>query len=170
MKPGDHPEFFRFPAPAGRSRESTLRIDREGQFWHDGEQIAHPGMQLAFARWVRRHPDDGRYILSNGYDWTYVVVDDVPFTVRSVGWDAGWPMLRLSDGTEERLEPSALRLGAADALYTGVKGGEFEARFSRFAQLSLERALEELPDGGVGLRIGQEVYPMPQNPKDAPSA
>ena len=23
MKPSDHPEFFRFPAPEGRSREST---------------------------------------------------------------------------------------------------------------------------------------------------
>ena len=35
MKPGDHPEFFRFPAPEGRSRESTIRLDAEGTFHHD---------------------------------------------------------------------------------------------------------------------------------------
>ena len=39
MKPGDHPEFFRFPAPEGRSRESTILLDREGRFWHDGELV-----------------------------------------------------------------------------------------------------------------------------------
>ena len=70
MKPGDHPEFFRFPAPEGRSRESTIRLDAEGRFHHEGNVVEHPKLAEAFHTWIARHPDDGRYILTNGYDWT----------------------------------------------------------------------------------------------------
>ena len=41
MKPGDHPEFFRFPAPEGRSRESEIRLDAEGHFHDHGERVEH---------------------------------------------------------------------------------------------------------------------------------
>ncbi len=70
MKPGDHPEFFRFPAPEGRSRESTIRLDAEGRFWHEGNPVEHPKLAQAMHGWVSRHPDDHRFILTNGYDWT----------------------------------------------------------------------------------------------------
>src|SRR5215831_11787750 len=99
-KPGDHPEFFRFPAPEGRSRESTLRLDREGRFFHDEAPVEHPKLAQALHTWISRHPDDGRFILTNGYDWTYFTVDDVPFFVRSLRDDAGEAVLTLSDGTE----------------------------------------------------------------------
>ena len=65
-KPGDHPEFFRFPAPEGRSRESTIRLDGEGRFFHDDEPVAHPKLAAALHTWIARHPDDGRYILTAG--------------------------------------------------------------------------------------------------------
>ncbi len=164
MKPGDHPDFFRFPAPEGRSRESTLRIDQDGRFWHDGQLVSHAPMRVAFARWLRRHPDDGRYILSNGYDWTYIAVDDVPFAVSSIDWSVEPPMLLLTDESREPLVPDRLRIGHGDALYAQVKGGEFEARFSRSAQLSLADAMEELPDGRLGVRLGELVYPLPDAP------
>ena len=38
-------------------------------------------MAKAFAKWVRRHPDDGRWILSNGYDWCYFTVEDTGYFV-----------------------------------------------------------------------------------------
>src|SRR5205809_4885030 len=79
MRPGDHPEFFRFPAPEGRSRESSIVLDREGRFHHNGALVEHPGMARAFASWIDLHPDDGRFILNNGYDWSYFRVEDVPF-------------------------------------------------------------------------------------------
>src|SRR6185369_4619763 len=116
-RPGDHPDFFRLPPPPGRSRESTIRLDALGRFIHDGHLVEHPGMRRAFASWIARHPDDGRFILSNGYDWTYFTVEDVPFfveTVRSVG---GAPVLVLSDGSEEPLDPKTLTTGDAGALY-----------------------------------------------------
>jgi len=156
MKPGDHPEFFRFPAPEGRSRESTIRLDGEGRFHHDGELVEHGKLADAMHRWISRHPDDGRYILTNGYDWTYFTVDDAPYIVRSLrATDDGDVLLLLSDGTEEPWEPETTRIGAEDALYArvkaGARGGPFDAKFSRHAQLALAPLLvADEPAGRAG--------------------
>jgi uncharacterized protein len=153
VKPADHPEFFRFPAPEGRSRESTIRLDADGTFFHDDEKVEHPKLAAAMHGWISRHPDDGRYILTNGYDWTYFTVDDAPYTVRAIRVDetAGEITLALSDGSEEVWQPEASRIGANDAIYTPVKrtapGGPFDARFSRSAQIALAPLLTEA-DGG----------------------
>ncbi len=147
MKPGDHPEFFRFPAPEGRSRESTLRLDAEGRFSHDGVLVEHPKLEAALHTWIARHPDDGRYILTNGYDWTYFTVDDVPYFVRAVRASDGDAVLVLSDGSEEPLEPSTLHLGPRGDLYLRVKAdaplGPFDAKMTRFAQTQLGDFLSE---------------------------
>src|ERR1700748_1796873 len=84
MKPGDHPDFYRFAPPPGTSRESTIRLDADGKFWHDGDRVDHPALEKALRSWIARHPDDGRFILTNGYDWTYFQVDDAPYTVRTL--------------------------------------------------------------------------------------
>jgi hypothetical protein len=147
MKPGDHPDFFRFPAPEGRSRESTLRLDAEGRFHHEGAVVEHPKLAAALHTWIARHPDDGRFILTNGYDWTYFTVDDVPFFVRSIKTDGDDAILVLSDGSEEPLDPSTVRVGARGDLYLTVKrdraGGPFDAKMTRFAQTQLGPFLEE---------------------------
>lgn len=154
MKPGDHPEFFRFPAPEGRSRESTLRLDGEGRFFHDDVPVEHPKLAAALHTWIARHPDDGRFILTNGYDWTYFAVDDVPFFVRSVRIADDDAILVLSDGSEEPLDPSTIRVGPRGDLYLVVKraasGGPYEAKMTRFAQTQLAPLLSE-EDGAVVL-------------------
>jgi len=66
-------------------------------------------------------------------------------------------MLELSDETEEPLAPETLRVGRADALYAKVKGGRFEARFSRHAQTSLAPILHE-SDGKLRIHIGTRDY------------
>ncbi|MCC6216198.1 MAG: DUF1285 domain-containing protein [Polyangiaceae bacterium] len=160
MRPGDDPEFFRLPAPEGRSRESTLRLDGEGRFFHEGALIERPAMARAFASWIARHPDDGRYILTNGYDWTYLTVDDVPFFVERARADGGRLLLGLSDGTEEPLDPATLRVGRGEAVYCTVKRGAFEARFTRAAQASLAPVLAEAADGRPALALGGELWPI----------
>jgi hypothetical protein len=145
VKPGDHPGFFRFPAPEGASRESTIRLDADGRFLHEGELVVHPGLSAAMHTWIRRHPDDGRYILSNGYDWTYFTVEDAPFFVRHVERDGARVWLELSDGTREEWDPARSFVGEGGALYAQVKGsaegGPFLAKFTRHAQTSLEPLL-----------------------------
>src|SRR4029079_1796785 len=147
MKPGDHPEFFRLPPPPGRSRESKIVLDERGRFWNGSFLIDHEAMTRAFATWIARHPDDGRFILTNGYDWTYFTVEDVPFFVRSIRKEGADAILVLSDGTEEPLEPSTLRLGPRSDVYLAVKrdakGGPFDAKMTRFAQTQLEPFLKE---------------------------
>ncbi len=160
MKPGDHPEFFRFPPPPGRSRESTIRLDGEGRFWHDGEPVTHAGMATAFASWIARHPDDDRFILTNGYDWTYFTVDDVPYFVRAlrIEDDGARAVLQLSDGEEEDLDATTLAVGDRDALYVRVKHGAFEARFTPSAQTALAPLLVEGPGGEPMIELGGARY------------
>lgn len=164
MKPGDHPEFFRFPAPEGRSRESTIRLDREGRFFHDDERVEHPKLAAALHTWISRHPDDGRYILTNGYDWTYFTVEDVPFFVRSVREEGGDAILLLSDGTEEPLDPTSVRANERGELYLKVKrddkGGPFDAKLTRFAQTQLGPFLEE-DEGAPVLRTRRGRVRLP---------
>lgn len=160
FRPMDDPSFFERPAPPGRSRESAIVLDADGRFWDHGELVAHRGMQDAFATWIRRHPRDGRYILCNGYDWTYFRVEDVPYFVRGIGGSPACPVLVLSDQTEEPLDPTRLRLGARDAVYARIKGGAFEARFSPAAQLELAPFLVETQNGDVALCVGGETRPL----------
>ncbi len=160
MKPGEHPEFFRFPAPEGRSRESTIRLDAEGHFHHEGAPVEHPKLTAAMHGWIARHPDDGRLILTNGYDWTYFIVDDAPYFVRAVRAEPTAVTLLLSDGTEEVWDPRDTETSEAGALYTnvkrGAKGGPFRAKFTRHAQASLAPVLVD--DGGApAVKIGAGI-------------
>lgn len=160
MRPQDHPEFFRFPAPEGRSRESSIALDAEGRFSHDGELVQHPGMARAFASWIDLHPDNGRFILSNGYDWTYFQVEDVPFFVLGLREQDGHLLLGLSDGSESPLEPPTLTTSARGALYTTVKSGKFRARFTQAAQTALAPWLSSSENGELSLEIAGHRHPL----------
>lgn len=166
-RPGDHPDFFRLPAPPGRTRESTIRLRRDGQFEHEGAPVSHPAMAKAFARWLQRHPDDGRYILNNGYDWTYVEVEDVPYLVTRLVLDdlqAANPRaeIQLSDDSVESLRLETVTVDMAGAVYCQIKDGQYEARFTPHAQQQLAPLLAEQPEGIV-LRLGARcVLPRPR--------
>ena len=155
MKPGDHPDYFRLPAPEGRSRESTIVLDGEGNFWHDGTRVGHPQIELAFHQWIGIHPDDGRYVLTNGYDWTYFTVEDVPYFVKSTRVNDNTIDLLLSDGSTEPWHIESTTLDSAGKLQTIVKQdmafGPFPAKFSRHAQQALEPLLHD-ENGQVVIR------------------
>lgn len=149
MKPGDHPDFFRMPPPPGRSRESSIVLDRHGRFHHDGERFDHRGLESGFHTWIRRHPDDGRFILYNGYDWTYFTVEDTPFFVTAL--DAERLEISLSDGSRERLDVDSLCIDDDDVLRCQVKDGQYEARFMQPAQLQIAPLLS---DDGLAVSVG----------------
>ncbi len=155
MKPGDHPEFFRLPAPPGRSRESTIVLDRQGRFFHDGAPVEHRGLARAFASWVTLHPDDGRFILSNEFDWCYFTVEATPYFVERLSIRDDGVVLGLFDGSEELLDPSTLHVEADGVLAARVKGGRFVARFTQPAQLAIEPILT---DDGHAVVVGGERH------------
>jgi hypothetical protein len=113
VRPADHPEFFRFPAPTGLSRESKIRLDRHGDFFHEGEKIERPAMVKALHAWLSQHPDDGRPILENGYDWCYLEVEDTAHFVAGLrGAPPAAPVVVLASGHEEPLDAASLSVDA----------------------------------------------------------
>jgi uncharacterized protein len=158
VKPGDHPDFYRFAPPPGASRDSTIVLDAEGRFWHDGALVDHPALDRALRSWIARHPDDGRLILTNGYDWCYFRVDDAPFLVTALH-DGTEPTLVLFDDTEEPLDPDTLSIGEGGVVYARVKKGAFEARFSRHAQTQLAPLLVHAEPPTV--RVGEREIVLP---------
>jgi hypothetical protein len=160
MKPGDHPDFFRHPPPPGRSRESRIVLDGNGHFSNGGIRVDHDGMAVAFASWIRKHPDDGRFILTNGYDWTYFTVTDVPFFVRRVANVEGSALLRLFDGTEEALEPATVEVALDGVLYARVKGGVYEARFLPAAQAGMVDFIGEEDSGAPCVEVHGARFPI----------
>ncbi len=139
------------------SRESRIRVDREGRFWHEGERIAHEGLARAFARWVQWDAESGRYLLRNALDWCWITVDDTPLVVSAARVDehTGEVTLSLSDGTTEPLARETLRIDAEDVPYCDVRGGEIEAKFLQAAAFALLERAE--PDGDQwALSLGGE--------------
>ncbi len=160
MKPGEHPDFYRLAPPPGTSRESTIALDREGRFSHDGQPIDHPALERALRSWIARHPDDGRPILTNGYDWCYFRVEDAPFIVTALHAEPdGAVTLSLFDETEEPLDPSTLSVGQDGVVYAKVKAGRLDARFSRHAQTQLASILVNDDPPTVRVRGEERVIP-----------
>ena len=160
MKPGDHPEFFRFPAPEGASRESTIVLDREGRFFHNGQRVEHPALEKGLRSWISVHPDDGRPILTNGYDWCYFRPESTPLFVDAVTvHDDGTVTLRVFDGTEEPLDPATLTIDEDGVACARVRGGRMEARFLRHAQTGLGPLL--IDSDPPTICVGDTTYVLP---------
>ncbi len=157
-KPSDSPDFYLLPPPPGRSRESTIELDAFGRFFHEGVLVDHPKLQRAFHTWITRHPDDGRYILTNGYDWTYFTVRDVPFFVRGASSEG----LSL-EGNLQIPWSSVRKLGErGDDLYAEIEienKGVFPARFLQEGRLALGPFLEER-EGSLGVQRGAHWLPV----------
>lgn len=162
MKPVDHPEFFRFPAPEGLSRESKIALSKAGEFTHEGAPVEKRSLADAMHTWLSYHPDDGRPILENGFDWCYLSVEDTAhFVVAVRGQPPDVPRVVLRSGHEEPLRTETLRVDAdgiafVDVLPRGAKQ-PVPARFLREAQLALAPWLEDEP---LGLRVGGAVIPV----------
>jgi len=143
-----------------RMRESSIVLDREGRFHHDGEPVTHPGVERALHRWIGLH-GNGRYVLQTGPVWCYFRVEDVPFLVRSVREEGDALVATLSDETEEDLDLGTLHLGVDGVLRCRVKGGRFPARLDRHAHFALAERLVE-GEGDLWLAVGAKRWPVPR--------
>jgi hypothetical protein len=148
--------------PFSFSRETDIRIDAEGRFWHEGTPVTHERLARALASWIDIDPETGRYILKNKLQWAFIRVDDAPIVARSAAVvdDGAAIDLSLSDGTRERLDPSTLLL-KGDVPYCRVRGGKLPARFSpQAAFVLLERVVEK--EGAAVLQLGGRELPVPR--------
>ena len=119
-------------------KETPLRIDKEGRWFFQDEEITHRKTYLLYCRSLTRD-ESGRIILSIGREQCPVEVEDVPFVVKTLefviaeGQELKAIGLVLNDETREELHPETLRIGPDHVLYCRVRSGKFEARFSRGA-------------------------------------
>jgi hypothetical protein len=142
------------------TRESTIRRDAGGQWFHEGQPIEHPKIARAFDRWIDR-ADDGRYCLKNSFDWVYVTIEGAPLIIRSLRIDeSGGVILSLSDAREYPLDPGSLRQGSDGVLYCDVRERTMVARFDRNAMIRLEELIDEDEQGVYLLISGRAIRPQ----------
>lgn len=143
----------------GFSRETTIRRDAQGRWYHDGQPLSHAGLERAFDRWVER-AEDGRYCLKNDINWAYITLEGPAHFVRSVQIEpAGQVMLALSNEQQEPLRAETLRMGEDGALYCDVGDGTLTARFDRHAAAQLEPLIGEDETGLYVEVAGRRVRP-----------
>ena len=118
--------------------EASIWIDKEGRWFFQGEEITHRKTYLLYNRNLTRD-ESGRIILRIGQEICPVEVEDAPFVVKSLVLSTSEQSglesvgLILNDESREQLLPETLRIGADHIPYCQVRGGMFEARFSRGA-------------------------------------
>jgi hypothetical protein len=132
----DHAAFLE------RVRTSGIRIDREGQLWHQGQTIDHAGLRAALFRWLDRNPDGRHVFRLDEKRFANVEVADTPLVARAARWEGDGLVLALSDGSEERLDPTTLTLDGEGVLRCQVRGGRLAARLSTSAAAVLAERIE----------------------------
>lgn len=142
-----------FRAQASANRASGILIDRQGQFWHEHQQVTHEGFRRALFAWLDRLPHpDGRYILRIDEDrFVFIDVQDTPLVARSLRWEAnvdkGALVMSLTDGSDETLDVDTVTYDQEGTLRAMVKNGRLEARLSTAAMSTLAAYLHESQDG-----------------------
>lgn len=145
-------------------RSFGLVLHRDGRFTHEGILIRNRRLRAAFERSVRYLPEAGVYVVQLGRFRGVVDVEEAGFFVRGVDLARG--SVRLSDGSDEPLEPATLRLSPSGdgALLCTVKRalapGGLAARFERAAQAELLLGVEATADG-LRLRLAGALALLP---------
>jgi len=137
-----------------------LAIDREGVWFHDGEEVTHPGMLTTLWSDLRR--DAQGHFLQVGVVRVPVEVEDTPFVVvRAVRAGDRLTMI-LNDLSRDTLAPETLRFADNGTPYCTVKGGAFEARWTRAATYQLLQHVESDESGENGtLVLGDRRHALP---------
>ncbi|MES1205168.1 MAG: hypothetical protein ABUS79_04450 [Pseudomonadota bacterium] len=142
-----------------RLRRSGIRIDRDGEFQHEGAPVVHEGLRRALFRWLDRLPD-GRVVLRlDANRFAYVDVDDTPLVARAARIDGETVWLALSDGAEEALDPSTLTIDGGGVMRCLVRGGRLEARIATSAASVLAELIDEIADRPVLVLAGRR-FPL----------
>lgn len=144
---------------------SGIRLDPEGRFWHDGEEVRHPAIVRSWHRGIERAPD-GRYLIRFGADWAFITVDDAPFVVRRVVPAGDGLTVEVSNGASEALRPETLNRSGEGVLYCRLRE-DHRARFSRQAQADLGPFLAE-DRGRFFVRVAGRPWPVGDDPGSPP--
>jgi len=137
------------------SRESGLRLDKNGVWHHEHVPVTHERLSRALSGWLDHHPNSERFVLRPTPEfWAWVDVEDAPFQASLTHLtDHGALCLLLSDGSEEVFEGPCIFVGTDDAWYVPVRDGSFEARLGRGAMVHLADYLTEDKSAADGVAL-----------------
>jgi hypothetical protein len=141
-----------------RFRQTGIRLDREGRFWHEGGEVTHPGFRRALLRWLDRLPDGRPILRLDERRYAYVDVEDADLLALSARWAGERALLVLNDEREEELDPATLEIGEGGALYCRVRGGVLTARVTTPAYYALAERIVETAPGAFALRAGGQLF------------
>ncbi|MBX2812469.1 MAG: DUF1285 domain-containing protein [Myxococcales bacterium] len=118
------------------SRETSIRRDAQGTWYHDGDPVTNTAVARAFDAWVDI-AEDGRCILHNSVNWAYVEIDGPPIFIHRAWTVSQGLELKLSDGQLELLDMDTVYRDVGGRLYCRVREGRLLAGFTRQAMLDL---------------------------------
>jgi len=146
------------PEQIEKFRQSGIRLDRSGRFWHEGVEITHPRFILALRRWLDTLADGRTIVRLDATRYAYVELEDAHLLVTSVRWRDGTAMISLNDETSEELCYESLEQSSDNALYCSVRNGKLTARFATQAYYQLAEHIE-----AVASDAGQETFALVAN-------
>lgn len=132
--------------PSGLSRETTIRRDASGRWFHEGDPVTNAAVARAFDRWIDV-AEDGRFCLRNSVNWAYVEIEGAPLFVKSVAQEDGETVLHFSNDAREALRFETLRRDAEGRLYCTAQNGQLTALFLRRAMFELSDLIDEDEEG-----------------------
>ena len=144
------------PADPSRWKLPRIRVTRDGEWLHEGEEVSHPGI-LSSLRDGLRVDDAGHYV-EVGPVRVPVEVDDAPFVVVRVEREGTGLVLTLDDLSREALDVATLSFGADGVPHCRVKQGRFLGRWSRAATHQLLALVE--PGTPPVLVLGSARHPL----------
>ena len=161
VRPGrnfDSPPLQRWHPPL--SGDIAIRINREGQWIHEGDPIRRDSLVRLFASILRREEDGEYYLVTPGEKWR-IEVELHPLIVTDVDLGEGVVTLTLNTG-------KTLEVGARHPLFLEPVVGDIAAvtlwhglaaLFSRAAWYRLIELAEER-DGVTGVESNGVWYPL----------
>lgn len=142
-------------------------LDKEGRIWHKGTEITDPRFAYLVHRTMQK-VDSGYVVKCQGED-CHFQVEDQPYIVQDVALHKNERgKLRQIDlifpgGYTEVLDPSSLRVSEENVLYSKVRSGLFDARFTLKSFFHLVPFIEQDPSGqDYSIQIGGKRYKISQ--------
>lgn len=123
-----------------RTSDSFMRIDTDGNWFHQGGAITRPAMVRLFATILRRE-DDGQFALVTPFERQIIQVDDAPFVAVELRCAHSGPQRKM-----------AFRLNTDEMVLAGPQN---PIRFEKYQGQLMPYILVR---PGLSARIGRSVY------------
>ena len=143
---------------------AAIRVDKEGKWYYEGREIVRQEVLEVLYQGLGRDEEGNYYVEWEG-EREYISVEDTVFLVqwaelRREGGEEFF-LIKLNDGTWERLDLSSFWIGRGNVPYCMVKGGRFPARFLRlpFYQVAQYAQYDDSQDQYY-LLINGRRYPL----------